>query len=186
MLFSFLYTSSIVKSMYRIAAGGYSLQFLQDQFMNVWNYVTGPALWLAIGTAFLQTVSIIILAMLVIRFGNKMVERIFESRTRRPFRITERREVTLKKLIQNVLKYTVYFIAIITILDDVFGQDIKALLAGAGVAGLAIGFGAQNLVRDVISGFFIIFEDQFSVGDYISVSGVEGTVEEIGLRTSKI
>ncbi|RYG73377.1 mechanosensitive ion channel family protein [Lentibacillus lipolyticus] len=162
------------------------MQFLQDQFMNVWNYVTGPELWLTIGTACVQVIAIILLAVLIIRFGNKMVERLFENRTRRPFRITERREVTLKKLIQNVLKYTVYFIAIITILDDVFNQDIKALLAGAGVAGLAIGFGAQNLVRDVISGFFIIFEDQFSVGDYILVAGVEGTVEEIGLRTSKI
>src|SRR5699024_12493934 len=71
-------------------------------------------------------------------------------------------------------------------LDNVLGFNVGALLAGAGVAGLAIGFGAQNLVRDIISGFFIIFEDQFSVDDYVLVSGVEGTVEEIGLRTTKI
>ena len=69
---------------------------------------------------------------------------------------------------------------------DVFNIPVGSLLAGAGVAGLAIGFGAQNLVRDIISGFFIVFEDQFSVGDYVTVSGVEGTVEEIGLRTTKI
>src|SRR5699024_5251174 len=66
------------------------------------------------------------------------------------------------------------------------GLPIGSLLAGAGVAGLAIGFGAQNLVRDVISGFFIVFEDQFSIGDYVEVSGAEGTVEEIGLRTTKV
>lgn len=65
-------------------------------------------------------------------------------------------------------------------------MKVGALLAGAGVAGLAIGFGAQSLVKDVISGFFIIFEDQFSVGDYVVVSKAEGTVEEIGLRTTKI
>src|SRR5699024_10540910 len=53
-------------------------------------------------------------------------------------------------------------------------------------AGVAIGFGVQSLVRDVISGFFIVFEDQFSVGDYVIASGVEGEVEEIGLRTTKI
>jgi small conductance mechanosensitive channel len=64
--------------------------------------------------------------------------------------------------------------------------DVKALLAGAGIVGLAVGFGAQNLVRDIITGFFIIFEDQFSVGDMIRVGQFEGTVEEIGLRTTKI
>src|SRR5699024_9663909 len=63
---------------------------------------------------------------------------------------------------------------------------IKTMLAGAGVAGLAIGFGAQSLVRDVIAGFFIIFEDQFSVGDYIETSEIEGDVVVIGLRTTKL
>src|SRR5699024_5776337 len=123
---------------------------------------------------------------IIVRVGNKVIGRIFESRSRGPLRITERREVTIKKLIQNSMKYTVYFIAFIMILDDAFGFDIGALLAGAGVAGLAIGFGAQNLVRDIISGFFIIFEDQFSVGDYILTAGAEGYVEEIGMRTTKI
>ncbi|WP_343751821.1 mechanosensitive ion channel family protein [Lentibacillus halophilus] len=162
------------------------MEILQDKWQQLWDYVTGADLWVSVGSALLNTILIIILAMLVIRFGNRMIERIFENRTHNPFRITERREVTLKKLIQNTLKYTVYFIAIIMILQGVLNLPITSLLAGAGVAGLAIGFGAQSLVRDVISGFFIIFEDQFSVGDYILVSGAEGTVEEIGLRTTKI
>src|SRR5690625_3614670 len=84
-----------------------------------------------------------------------------------------------------MLSYIVYFTAFIMILSTL-GIEVMPLLAGAGVAGLAIGFGAQNLVRDVISGFFIIFEDQFSVGDYVGVAGIEGTVEEIGLRTTKV
>src|SRR5690625_1552052 len=69
---------------------------------------------------------------------------------------------------------------------ETFGVPVSTLLAGAGVVGLAIGFGAQSLVKDIISGFFIIFEDQFSVGDYIMINSLEGTVEEIGLRTTKI
>src|SRR5699024_9994277 len=85
----------------------------------------------------------------------------------------------------NTVSYVVYFMAGVMILG-VFNINIGPLLAGAGVVGLAIGFGAQNLVRDIITGFFIIFEDQFSVGDYVNVSGIEGTVEEIGLRTTKI
>ncbi|MGM9946398.1 MAG: mechanosensitive ion channel family protein, partial [Lysinibacillus sp.] len=57
---------------------------------------------------------------------------------------------------------------------------------GAGIASVAVAFGAQSLVKDFITGFFIVFEDQFGVGDYIKLNGAEGTVEEIGLRTTKI
>jgi small conductance mechanosensitive channel len=64
--------------------------------------------------------------------------------------------------------------------------NVQAMLAGAGIVGLAVGFGAQSLVKDIITGFFIIFEDQFSVGDYVRIGQFEGTVEEIGLRTTKI
>src|SRR5690625_7190414 len=84
-----------------------------------------------------------------------------------------------------MLAYIVYFMAFVMVLETL-GLPIGSLLAGAGVSGLAIGFGAQDLVRDVISGFFIVFEDQFSIGDYVEVSGAEGTVEEIGLRTTKV
>lgn len=115
----------------------------------------------------------------------KIVDKLFVQRQHGPIQIPKRREDTLKKLIKSVVAYVVYFMALVMILE-VFSFEIGPLLAGAGVAGLAIGFGAQNLVRDIISGFFIIFEDQFSVGDYISTAGIEGTVDEIGLRTSKI
>jgi small conductance mechanosensitive channel len=63
---------------------------------------------------------------------------------------------------------------------------MTSILAVAGIGSLAIGFGAQNLVKDVISGFFVIFEDQFGVGDYITINNFSGLVEEVGLRTSKI
>src|SRR5690625_352424 len=138
-----------------------------------------------LGKGFFRIVLIWVLATLVIRIGRKVTEQLFQNKQRGPIRITARREATLKKLIQNMLSYVIYFIAFIMTLESV-GIEIGPLLAGAGVAGLAIGFGAQNLVRDIISGFFIIFEDQFSVDDYVLVSGVEGTVEEIGLRTTKI
>ncbi|MGP4107815.1 mechanosensitive ion channel family protein [Virgibacillus sp. L01] len=162
------------------------MEFINNKFIQLWDYIAGPDLWIAIGQGLFQIILIIFLSIIIIRVGNNVIGRVFQNKSRGPFRITERRENTLKKLIKNVLKYTVYFTAIIMILDNVLGAKVGPLLAGAGVAGLAIGFGAQNLVRDIISGFFIIFEDQFSVGDYILTSGVEGTVEEIGLRTTKI
>ncbi|CDO04840.1 mechanosensitive ion channel protein MscS [Oceanobacillus picturae] len=155
-------------------------------FEDTWDYLKGPDLWLLIGERVFKVILIIVLALIVVRVTRKVVDRLFKKREKGPIRITERRENTLKKLIKNVVAYIVYFVAIIMILDNVFGFQVGALLAGAGVAGLAIGFGAQNLVRDIISGFFIIFEDQFSVGDYVGVAGIEGTVEEIGLRTTKV
>ncbi len=100
-------------------------------------------------------------------------------------RVSERREATLLKLLQNVLTYFIYSMAILMILSTLT-INVSAVLAGAGIVGLAVGFGAQSLVKDVITGFFIIFEDQFSVGDVIRVGQFEGTVEEIGLRTTKI
>ncbi|MDL4840940.1 mechanosensitive ion channel family protein [Aquibacillus rhizosphaerae] len=161
------------------------MDLVKDQWNSILEIITGIDLWLTIGNAILRILLIVILASLVIRIGLKVLSRIFQQRDHGPFRISLRRENTLKKLVQNTLSYVVYFTAFIMILDTLT-IPIGALLAGAGVAGLAIGFGTQNLVRDIITGFFIIFEDQFSVGDYVRTSGVEGVVEEIGLRTTKV
>ncbi|MCM3597254.1 mechanosensitive ion channel family protein [Metabacillus idriensis] len=142
-------------------------------------------LWLDFGQGLLKIIGIMILSTILIRVGNVVIGKIFMLRTKSPLRISERRENTLVKLLDNVLTYLVYFVALLMILETL-SFDVKALLAGAGIVGLAVGFGAQNLVRDIITGFFIIFEDQFSVGDMIRVGQFEGTVEEIGLRTTKI
>ncbi|WNB94058.1 mechanosensitive ion channel family protein [Bacillus sp. NEB1478] len=138
-----------------------------------------------IATKGLKILSIIILVIIIKYVVKAAITNIFKVRLKSPLRLSERRENTLYRLLNNITSYVIYFMAFLTILDE-FGVDIKAILAGAGVVGLAIGFGAQNLVRDIITGFFIIFENQFSVGDYVRIIGFEGTVEEIGLRTTKI
>ncbi|WP_249872280.1 mechanosensitive ion channel family protein [Oceanobacillus saliphilus] len=161
------------------------MDVIQEQLMDIWIYLTGPELWTTLLSVFFKVIIIAIMAITIVKVTRSLVDKLFTNRTSGPIRISQRRENTLKKLIKNVVAYIVYFMAIVMILG-VFNFDIGPLLAGAGVIGLAIGFGAQNLVRDVISGFFIIFEDQFSVGDYVAVSGIEGTVEEIGLRTTKV
>src|SRR5699024_3926408 len=89
------------------------------------------------------------------------------------------------KLLSVLLSYVILLIVMMMFLDT-FHIPIKSMLAGAGVVGLAIGFGAQSLVKDIIAGFFIIFEVQFSVGDYIESGEIEGDVEVIGLRTTKL
>ncbi|MGE7219140.1 mechanosensitive ion channel family protein [Priestia koreensis] len=154
------------------------MESLQKKFLN-------EALWSKIGEGALKILLIIILASICIKVGKSALQKIFEMRSKSPLRISERRETTLIRLLHNVLSYIVYFVALMMILEAL-GIKVQALLAGAGIVGLAVGFGAQNLVRDIITGFFIIFEDQFSVGDYVRITNFEGTVEEIGLRTTKI
>lgn len=141
--------------------------------------------WLNIGVGLMKIIAILIVANILIRIGKLTIRNIFKIRNLSPLNTSERREETLSRLLDNILSYVVYFIAIMMILS-VLNIDVKALLAGAGIVGLAVGFGAQNLVKDIISGFFIIFEDQFSVGDHIRVNQFEGNVETIGLRTTKI
>ena len=94
----------------------------------------------------------------------------------------ERRAATLGGILTSVVTVSVGFIAILMLLREL-SVDVLPILTGAGIAGLAIGFGAQNLVRDVISGFFLILEDQVRIGDLARVNGVTGIVEQINLRT---
>jgi small-conductance mechanosensitive channel len=88
---------------------------------------------------------------------------------------------TLSSILVTVMGVIVLVIAVLTILPE-FGVNIATLIAGIGVGGLAIAFAAQNLVRDFITGFFILFEDQYRVGDVVTIAGISGVVEEIGLR----
>ncbi|MCP2034470.1 small conductance mechanosensitive channel [Planomicrobium sp. HSC-17F08] len=142
-------------------------------------------MWLNIGFVGLKVLMIIVVAGIVVRVAKMLIRKTFSVRIKGPLKYNERRQQTMSKLLENVVTYAVYFMAIIAVLSA-FTIDITGLIAGAGVLGLAVGFGAQNLVKDVITGFFIIFEDQFSVGDYVRIGQAEGTVEEIGLRTTKV
>src|SRR5699024_1026086 len=146
----------------------------------------GSQLWLWLGDKAFRIVIIIILAFIIKSIGTRIINTIFKEKHHSKIRITtNRREQTLKNLLNNMLSYVILTIVILMILD-IFNVPIRTMLAGAGVAGLAIGFGAQKLVKDIISGFFIIFEDQFSVGDYIEIGNIEGDVEVIRLRTTKL
>lgn len=94
----------------------------------------------------------------------------------------KKRIETLLKLVRQGLNLSIWAMAILASLKE-FGMDIRPLLTSVGILGLAIGFGAQNLVKDLISGFFIILENQVRVGDSATLNGVSGQVERINLRT---
>jgi small conductance mechanosensitive channel len=92
---------------------------------------------------------------------------------------------TLVPLLQSMCQYVLYFGSVVVMLG-VLGVDTRPILAGAGILGLAVGLGAQSLVTDVVSGFFILFENQFLVGDYVKIGDAAGTVEEVGMRVTKV
>ena len=133
----------------------------------------------------LRIVIIAIAAYFVIRIGSAATRRFEQEMSRGTgLDVIERtkRAHTLGRLMQKALSVLVIGIAGLMILREL-SVDITPALTGAGIAGLAIGFGAQTIVRDVLSGFFLIFEDQCRVGDVAVVNGQGGLVEEVNLRT---
>ena len=135
-------------------------------------------------TSGLRILLILIGAVLLRRALNGLARRI---RHTLPARGTvsehEKRVATLISLAQTAIGLSVLVVAASMILGE-FGMTIGPILASAGIAGLAIGFGAQNLVRDVVSGFFMLLENQYREGDVIRAAGVEGTVQSFGLRAT--
>ena len=122
---------------------------------------------------------------MVIRAANLAIEHLQYKFGRRHAQTDlewQRRTATLGGILTNLVRASVAFIALLMLLREL-SIDVLPILTGAGIAGLAIGFGAQNLVRDVISGFFLILEDQVRVGDAARINGISGTVEHINLRT---
>ncbi|MDJ0675048.1 MAG: mechanosensitive ion channel family protein [Calothrix sp. MO_167.B42] len=99
--------------------------------------------------------------------------------------IQQQRRHTITPLIKSFIKYSVYFGVGIFILETI-GINPQPILAGAGILGLAVGIGAQNLINDIVSGFFILFENYYLVGDYIETDKASGYVEAIELRTTRI
>src|SRR5262249_2752452 len=96
-----------------------------------------------------------------------------------------RRAATIGAILRSIAALLIWSIALLTILDEL-GVNLAPLLAGAGVAGLALGFGAQSLVRDFISGMFMLVEDQYGVGDVVDVGLATGTIEALTLRTTRL
>ena len=94
------------------------------------------------------------------------------------------RVATLWSMVRRVLLIVVVVVALLTVLSSVWGLSITPFLAVGSAVGVALGFGAQKLVQDVISGFFLLVEDQFRIGDLVELVGVSGQVEDIRLRVT--
>ena len=147
---------------------------------------TDMSLWLGVGQTAIRVAIIVGLALfitgLVKRLTNHWRDTVVDLPAIDPRR---QRAMTVSNLIVSAARYVVWTIAAIMVLAEI-GIDIGPLLAGAGIAGLAIGFGAQTLVKDVISGIFLLFDDILHVGDLITFGSTTGTVEGISLRLIKV
>ncbi|WP_416202867.1 mechanosensitive ion channel family protein [Fictibacillus phosphorivorans] len=139
---------------------------------------------LATGLWAMKFLLIIVMFLVIRSIGRRVINRMFDkAATHR--KMSSGRIITLQKLVVNLFSYVLIFV-FAGIIFKQFGLEIGTLIAGAGVVGLAIGFGAQGLVSDVVTGFFILLEKQMEVGDYVTIGGVDGIVEEVGLRTTHI
>lgn len=132
------------------------------------------------------TILLIALVMgFAIKFGKKFIDKIVENQKKSniSFSMDSRTADTFGSILKSVLKYVVYFFGITAILSVLFGQISLTL---AGIGGVALGLGAQSLIKDFINGFFILFENQFVVGDYVTIGKFSGIVQNIGIRMTVI
>lgn len=158
---------------------------MEKLYFSFTKWFSDEDMWQAFGVTMIRIVLILLIGRILIWVLHKTIDRIVLEKAERRPQHHARRMTTVGKLLHNVTSYIIYFIVFMLLLSEI-GINLGPLLAGAGVVGLAIGFGAQSLVKDVLTGFFIILEDQFAVGDVIQTGSFKGTVEVIGLRTTKI
>ena len=143
----------------------------------------------------LKILGIIVLAWIGVRLSKRLITRIIGGIDTPPPGLgaltpemsarAAARARTLSTVLAGVATATIYTIAFLTILGE-FDIDLAPLIAGAGIAGVALGFGAQSMVKDFLAGFFMVVEDQFGVGDVIDVGEATGTVEKVTLRATRL
>lgn len=155
---------------------------ISDKFLD---WITNVDMWTNVMFSGIRIVVLFIVTRIAIRVVSKIIDRSLERHQQSRINVNPRRFATVGELLKNITAVTCNFVMVLLILSE-FNFKLGPLLAGAGVLGLAIGFGAQSLVKDVITGFFIILEDQFAVGDVIQTGTYKGTVEVIGLRSTRL
>lgn len=133
----------------------------------------------------LEIILVIILMYFSIKIGKHLIKKFVQKQveSNAVFSLDSQRAKTLGEVLKSVLKYSVYFMGITTIISIVFG-GISFTFASIG--GIAVGLGAQSIIKDLINGFFILFENQYGVGDHVTLGGFTGIVKSIGIRTTII
>jgi small conductance mechanosensitive channel len=142
---------------------------------EVWAWFLGQPLKIAI-----VIVAALITRAILLRTVNRLTKHALGSSSR-----SDQRAATVSRLLHGSISGTVWIIALITILA-IAGINVAPLLASAGILGVALGFGAQTLVKDYISGIFLILEDQFGLGDEVEIGAIHGKVVDVALRVTQV
>lgn len=162
------------------------------QTTHILTRLISPVTLANIAALLVQFLLVILIVMVVRKIILRMIDTVMNNRltailtnSDKISSIEEKRLDTLRKLFKSIVSYVLYFIAILTCLDMV-GIKVTTILAGAGILSLAVAFGAQSVVQDLMSGLFIILENQYAVGEYVKIGQTLGKVEEIGMKTTKL
>jgi len=147
---------------------------MQEYIINIIKQNAVNIIWIVI---------LFFLARLILKLIVKRLARIVDDGDNTQTSQKEKRAETLGHIIVSIGNITIYAIILFMILN-LFGVDIRPILAGAGIIGLAIGFGAQSLVKDFVSGLFILVEDQYGIGDKVKIGNFEGRVIRITMRST--
>ena len=154
-----------------------------------WNDLFSPSAWRRFGDTLWHIALILLIYVFLRLLLRRLVDRCLKPILTRGGEKMDpgqaARLKTLAGLINSIVGYVLTFVFGVMLLRT-FDLDPVPLLTTASVAGLAVGFGAQKLVKDVISGFFILLENQYAVGDYVTIGAATGTVEEVGMRTTRV
>ncbi len=153
----------------------------------LWERFFSVELWLRVIAKLLEIALILVLAWLVLLLSRRILARALQPVGGRMFgsEAAERRARTLLAMLQSLVKYVIVVVAFLFILGRL-GVSPGSLLTGGAIAGLAVTFGAQNLVRDFFTGIALLIEDAFTIGDRVTIAGVTGEVIEMGMRMVKL
>ncbi len=162
-------------------------------FANIWKSITDYFIGFGsnadqILLGLVKIVLIIIIAkLLTVLFRRFLRKALTRTKEKKPESQMAKKADTIESVSRSISKVIIYFIAVMAILGVLgLGTTVSSLLATAGIGGIAIAFGAQSLVKDVVAGVFMLFEDEYSVGEYVDMDGEKGTVEAISIRTTTI
>mgnify|MGYP000549860586 FL=1 len=159
-----------------------------DSISNFFSHYWNSFDWESILSNIFTKILSLLLLFLIFYFGKKFLHFLFKKTILSSVKIVgqnENKQKTIVKLLENMLDYFLYFILIYWILS-IIGVPVSSLIAGAGIAGVALGLSAQGFLTDVINGLFILIEHQFEVGDAVLINTIAGTIASVGIRTTQV
>ncbi|MDB9703523.1 mechanosensitive ion channel [Rhodospirillales bacterium] len=179
------YLPALSRGAWFIVSGAAALAVLKIWGLDVTGWIASPA-GAAIAKSLINITAIIIVALLVWELIGAGIERYLSARDNEGNEVERgQRALTLLTLLRNIVMVSLAVLVTLSVLSEM-GVNIGPLIAGAGIIGLAVGFGAQTFVKDVITGFFILIEDTVAVGDIVILGGYTGKVESISIRSIQL